>query len=289
MVLVLLKEVLDLPQNFVCYLSRNRKKEIAMPREYVNFKIDDRIALVTVDRPPVNALNRQVQDEIRDVFEEFQRIIDDVGAVIITGAGNKAFIAGADIKMITELGSDDALKFSEDFHAILNMVEGFNRVVIAAINGLALGGGSEVALACDIRVADESALFGFPEVGLGVMPGAGGTQRLARLVGLGKAKELILTGDFISASEAKSIGLVERIACRGEVVLEAKKIAGRVLLRGPLAIANAKRAINEGISLTLKDGLSREAQLFSELFCTQDLKEGSRAFLEKRTPKFIGH
>jgi len=260
-----------------------------MPREYVNFKIDDKIALVTVDRPPVNALNRQVQDEIRDVFEEFQRMIDDVGAVIITGAGNKAFIAGADIKMITELGSDGALKFSEDFHAILNMVEDFNRVVIAAINGLALGGGSEVALACDIRVADESALFGFPEVGLGVMPGAGGTQRLTRLVGFGKAKELILTGDFISASEAKSIGLVERLASRGEAVLEAKKIAGRVLLRGPLAIANAKRAINEGIGMTLKDGLRREAQLFSELFCTQDLKEGSRAFLEKRTPKFTGH
>ena len=264
------------------------RKGIEMPRKYVNFKIDDKIALVTVDRPPVNALNRQVQDEIGDVFEEFQRMTDNIGAVIITGAGNKAFIAGADIKMLTELGSDDALTLSEDFHAILNMVEGFDRVVIAAINGLALGGGSEVALACDIRVADEGALFGFPEVGLGVMPGAGGTQRLARLVGLGKAKELILTGDFISASEAKSIGLIERIACRGEAVSEAKKIATRVLLRGPLAVANAKRAINEGINLTLTDGLGREAQLFSELFCTQDLKEGSRAFLEKRTPKFTG-
>jgi enoyl-CoA hydratase/carnithine racemase len=260
-----------------------------MAREYVNFQVEKKIALVTVDRPPVNALNHQVQNEIKNAFEELQTMEDSVGVVIVTGGGKRAFIAGADIKMVSEMSSEDALTLSEEFQEILNMVEEFNRAVIAAINGLALGGGTEVALACDIRVADESAVLGFPEVSLGVMPGAGGTQRLTRLVGHGKAKELILTGDPINANEAKSIGLIERVTPRGEAVLEAKKIAGRILLRGPLAIANAKKAINEGVSMTLRDGLRREAQLFSELFRTQDLKEGVRAFMEKRMPKFMGH
>jgi len=146
---------------------------------------------------------------------------------------------------------------------------------------------ADVAIAdvrCDIRVADECAIFGFPEDSLGVIPGAGGTQRLTRLVGSGKAKEIIFTGDPINVAEAKSIGLVERVVNSREAVSEAKKIASRILLRGPIAIRNAKKAINEGVNMNLKDGLKREAQLFSELFNTQDLKEGTRAFLEKRKP-----
>jgi len=191
-------------------------------REYVDFQINDRIATVIVDRPPVNALNRQVEDEIEEVFEELGTI-NELGAVIITGGGEKAFMAGADIKTILEKDPKEAYEMSSSTQRVLSKVESFDRVVIAAANGLALGGGCEVALACDIRVADESAIFGFPEVGLGLLPGAGGTQRLARLVGIGKAKELILTGDPITADEAKRIGLVERIAPKGEAVAEAKK------------------------------------------------------------------
>ncbi len=258
-----------------------------MPREYVNIHIEDKIALVTVDRPPVNALNRQVLEEIKGVFEEL-REMNDVGVVILTGGGNKAFIAGADIKMIAGLGPEEALEISSYSQNILSMIEEFDKVVIAAISGLALGGGCEVALSCDIRVADEQAAFSFPEVGLGVMPGAGGTQRLTRIVGKGKTKELILTGELINATEARSIGLVERVVPTGAAISEAKKIAKRVLAQGPMAVTNAKKAINEGINLNLRDGLTREAQLFSELFYTSDHKEGILAFLEKRKPKFIG-
>jgi enoyl-CoA hydratase len=256
-------------------------------REYVDFIIEDRIALVTIDRSPVNALNRQVEEEIEAVFEELGTI-SEVGAVIVMGGGNKAFIAGADIKDILEKDLDGAVQMSASTQKVLLKIEKFEKVVIAAVNGLALGGGCEVALACDIRVLDESAVIGLPEVGLGLLPGAGGTQRLPRLVGIGKAKELILTGDPINADEAKRIGLVERVAKKGEAIAEAKKLAKRILLRGPVAVANAKRAINDGFDISYEDALRRETQLFSELFKTQDVVEGVNAFLEKRTPDFIG-
>jgi enoyl-CoA hydratase len=260
---------------------------MAKSREHVKYKMEERLAVVTVDRPPVNALSLQVQDEIEQVFNELA-IEQGVGAVVITGGGDKAFMAGADIKMISDIDSEGALQMSTSTQRVFRLIEEFPRVVVAAVNGLALGGGAELALACDIRVAEDHALFGFPEVGLGLLPGAGGTQRLARLVGPGKAKELILTGDPINASEAKSIGLVERVVPRGSALSEARKIAERVLLRGPVAVTNAKKAINHGISLGFKDGLELEARLFSELFVTQDKKEGVAAFVEKRKPKFIG-
>jgi enoyl-CoA hydratase len=256
-------------------------------RQYVEYEMEDRIAVVTINRPPVNALNPQVEGEIKELFEELGNL-EGVGAVIVTGGGGKAFMAGADIKMIRDVEQEDAYALSRTTQSVLNVVEQFERVVIAAVNGLALGGGCEVALACDIRVADESAVFGFPEVGLGLLPGAGGTQRLARLVGIGKAKELILTGDPVDALEAKSFGLVERVAPKGESLKEAKKVAERILLRGPLAVAMAKRAINQGINMTLEEGLKVEARLFSGLFETQDKKEGVAAFIEKRKPRFTG-
>ena len=171
-------------------------------RDFVSFRIHDRIALVTVNRPPVNALNRQLEDELEEVFDELAGL-QEVGAVIITGGGEKAFIAGADIKMLSEKGPEEAADMSASTQRVLLKIERFDRVVIAAVNGLALGGGCEVAMACDMRVMDESAIIGLPEVTLGVLPGAGGTQRLARLVGIGKAKELILTGDPVKADEAK--------------------------------------------------------------------------------------
>ncbi len=255
--------------------------------EFVHFRIDDRIAVVVVDRPPVNALNRQVEDEIEDVFGELGNL-DDIGAVIVTGGGAKAFIAGADIKMLSEKRPEEASRMSAATQRVLTRIERFDRVVIAAVNGLALGGGCEVALACDIRVADETAIFGFPEVSLGLFPGAGGTQRLPRLVGAGKAKELIFTGDPIHAEEAKRIGLVERIAPKGQAVVEAQGLARRILQRGPMGVASAKKAINEGMEMTLEEGLRRETELFAALFETRDMMEGVTAFLEKRKPSFIG-
>ena len=256
-------------------------------KEYVSVTIEEKIALITINRPPVNALNVQLQNEIKEVFETLATR-DDFGVVILRGGSEKAFIVGADIKMISELGTKEAYELSEGTKDILKIIEDFDRVVIAAVNGLALGGGCEVALACDIRVADEGAIFGFPEVGLGLLPGAGGTQRLPRLVGTGKAKELILTGDTVDVSEAKAIGLVERVAPKGKAVPEAKKMAHRILLRGPVAVAYAKKAINGGINNTVEEGFKRESQLFSALFTTQDKKEGIKAFIEKRNPEFTG-
>ncbi len=256
-------------------------------RDFVNYQINDHIALVVIDRPPVNALNRKVEREIGEVFEELGTL-SEVAAVIVTGGGEKAFIAGADIKRMSDKGAKEGYDMAEFMNGVLLKVERFGKVVIAAVSGFALGGGSEVALACDMRIADESAVFGFPEVTLGLMPGAGGTQRLARLVGIGKAKELIVTGDMIDANEAKAIGLVEKVVPRGEALPEAKKIAKKILKNGPIGVMNAKKAINEGYHMPLEDGLKIEAQLFSDLFETHDLKEGVSAFLEKRKPVFKG-
>lgn len=260
---------------------------MAGKREYVNFEIGDAIAVVTVNRPPVNALNLQVETEMKEVFEDLTTR-GDFGAAIITGGGEKAFIAGADIKMISGLSPKEAFETSSGTKVVLKFIEDFDRVVIAAINGLALGGGCEVAMACDLRVADEKALIGLPEVSLGLFPGAGGTQRLPRLVGIGKAKELILTGNPISAQEAKEIGLIEKVAAKGEALAEAKKLAGRILERGPIAVINAKKAINGVLRLSEEEGFKRETELFSALFATEDMKEGVNAFLEKRKPRFTG-
>lgn len=253
--------------------------------KYVRYEVKDRIAIVIIDRPAVNALSPQVGSEIAEVFAALGNL-DEVGVVIVTGGGNKAFMAGADIKSMYNLQRKEAYQISKSTQNVFNVIEQLEKVVIAAVNGLALGGGCELALACDIRVADESAIFGFPEVGLGLLPGAGGTQRLARLVGGGKTKKLILTGDPVDAAEAKSLGLVEIIAPKGEALNEAKKIAKRILLRGPTAVAKAKKAINTGTNMTLEEGLRLEARLFSELFETEEVLEGISAFLEKRTPQF---
>jgi enoyl-CoA hydratase len=254
---------------------------------YVKCQVEERIAVVTIDRPPVNALSPEVLNEIEETFQELLAL-SEVGAVIITGGSGKVFSAGADIKTIPEMLPPEAFQLATSTQKVLTLIEEFHGLVIAAVNGLALGGGLELALACDIRVAEEHALFGFPEVALGLLPGAGGTQRLARLVGPGKAKELILTGDPINAVEAKTIGMVERVVPRDSALSEASRIAQRVLLRGPVAVANAKKAIGHATSLGLKDGLEMEARLFSELFDTKDKREGVAAFIEKRKPKFLG-
>ena len=191
-------------------------------RNYVDFVIDERVAVVTINRPPINAWNIQVENEVKQVFEELSTR-DDFGVVVITGGGDRAFIAGADIKMMSELGPKEAFEMSANSRVVMKYIEEFDRVVIAAINGLALGGGCEVAMACDIRVADETAFMGLPEVSLSSFPGAGGTQRLPRLVGIGKAKQLIFTGDHISAQEAKEIGFIQKVTPKGEAPRKQKE------------------------------------------------------------------
>ena len=206
----------------------------------------------------------------------------------MTGAGEKAFVAGADITIFPTLDRESGEKFVSELQGVLNRIEELDKVVICAINGLALGGGCELAMACDIRIASEKVKLGQPEVNLSVIPGGGGTQRLPRLVGIGKAKEIIFTADMISAEEAKNIGLVEKVVPAGEAVNEAKKMAKKILSKGPIAIKLAKKAINEGLNMTLRQGLKLEARFFGEICTTEDQKEGGKAFLEKRKPQFKG-
>ena len=258
-----------------------------MSRDFVNYVIEEGIAVVTINHPPANALDKKTTYELDQVFDELAKD-DNAKIVILTGAGGKIFVAGADISMFPEMGQEEGEKFSLELQGVFNKIEGFDKVVICAINGMALGGGCELAMACDIRIAAESAKFGQPEVNLGVIPGAGGTQRLPRLVSKGKAKELIFTADMITASEAKEIGLVDRIAPKGEAVAEAKNMAKKIMGKGPIAIKNAKKAIDKGINMTLSEGLKLEAKLFGELFTSEDQKEGAKAFLEKRKAQFKG-
>lgn len=256
-----------------------------MARDYVNYVVEEGIALVTINHPPVNALDQKTVSELGQAMDELEKR-PEAKIIILTGGGDKAFVAGADITAFTGLTRVTAEQFALSIQSILLKMEGSKKVVICAINGLALGGGCEVAMACDIRIASEKAKLGQPEVNLGVMPGAGGTQRLPRLVGKGRAMELVFTTDVISAEEARAIGLVNRVVPPGSLLEEAKKMAKKILAKGPVAITLAKRAINEGLEMDLKEGLKVEAKLFGELFDTFDMREGVKAFLEKRPPRF---
>jgi enoyl-CoA hydratase len=256
-----------------------------MARDYVNYVVEEGIALVTINHPPVNALDQKTVSELGQAMDELEKR-PEAKIIILTGGGDKAFVAGADITAFTGLTRVTAEQFALSIQSILLKMEGSKKVVICAINGLALGGGCEVAMACDIRIASEKAKLGQPEVNLGVIPGAGGTQRLPRLVGKGRAMELVFTTDMISAEEARAIGLVNRVVPPGSLLEEAKKMAKKILSKGPVAITLAKRAINEGLEMDLKEGLKLEAKLFGELFDTSDMKEGVKAFLEKRPPRF---
>ena len=258
-----------------------------MSREFVSYVVEEGIAVVTINHPPANALDNKTTCELDEVFEELAKD-EAVKTVILTGAGEKIFVAGADISLFPKMGQKEGEEFSQELQGVFDKIEGLEKVVICAVNGMALGGGCELAMACDIRIASESAKFGQPEVNLGVIPGAGGTQRLPRLVSKGKAKELIFTGDMITASEAKEIGLVDRIAPKGEAVSEAKNMAKKIMEKGPIAIKYAKNAIDEGVNMTLNEGLKLEKKLFGELFKTEDQKEGAKAFLEKRKAQFKG-
>lgn len=256
-------------------------------RKYVNYSVENRLAVVTIDNPKMNALSDQVMDELGAVFDELEARTE-IGVAIITGVGTRAFVAGADIKGFRKFigNRQAAVDSSRGMQAVFSKIENSRLVVIAAINGLALGGGCELAIACDIRVAGENIMIGVPEVKLGLIPGAGGTQRLVRLLGKGHAKYMVLTGEFLNAQKAFRIGLVDRVVPAKEVLTEAKKIAAMLLNNAPLAVEAGKRAINRGVEMPLEDGLAYEAELEGDLFMTSDLAEGTRAFVEKRAPNF---
>jgi enoyl-CoA hydratase len=245
------------------------------------------IATVTIDRPPVNALDDVT---LRALFEAFEGLGGSplVRCVILTGAGAKAFVAGADIAAMSALGPREARALAELGHQVGDTIEALTVPVIAAVGGVALGGGCELALACDFIYAASTARFGQPEVNLGVIPGFGGTQRLARRVGLGRARELIYTGAIISAEEALRIGLVNAVVEPDELLPRVRAVAEIIARKGPLAVADAKRAMRLGSDLPLSEAHALERQLFAGLFATADQKEGMQAFIEKRPPNFQG-
>jgi len=260
----------------------------AMTYENLILDVKDGIARVTVNRPKVlNALNEKTVREIHAVFSSL-RDNPDVGVVILTGSGEKAFVAGADINelaVMTPLQGEASSKLGQ---LALREIELLGKPVIAAINGFALGGGCELALACHIRFAAENAKLGLPEVGLGIIPGYGGTQRLPRIVGLGVALELITTARMIDAQEALRIGLVNRVLPPADLLPHCEKVAGEILSRGALAIRYAMDAAIRGLETDLTQGLEREAGHFGLLAATKDMHEGLKAFLEKRKPTFTG-
>ncbi len=250
--------------------------------------MEDGLAEVTVNRPEaLNALNLEVLRELRDVLREVEGR-EDVRAVILTGAGDKAFVAGADIREMLPMRPLETRRFAALGHEITRLLERMEKPVVAAVNGYALGGGCELALACDLRLASDRATLGLPEVGLGIFPGFGGTQRLTRLVGRGRASELIFTGDPVDAEEAARIGLVNRVVPHGELMEEARRLARRMLERGPLALKMAKSAVQQSQEVGLSSGLSYEREAFSLIFSTEDKVEGLKAFTEKRKPAFRG-
>lgn len=258
-----------------------------MPYEFLNVEVADRIAKVTVNRPDkLNALNARVLEELDGVFTALATD-RQVGAVIVTGAG-RAFVAGADIAEIAGQDAASLERMSASGQAIFNRIERLPKPVIAAVNGFALGGGCELALACHIRVASEHAKFGLPEVKLGLIPGYGGTQRLSRLIGKGRAMQMILSGEQIDAAEAYRIGLVNALATGPTLHEVAQSVALQVAKNGPLALARAIEAINDGFDRLPDDALALEARLFGSLGATKDMAEGTAAFLAKRPAQFTG-
>ncbi len=256
--------------------------------DYVKAELGgDGVALLTIDRQDkLNAISPQVTEEIGQALLEIES--EAPRAIIVTGAGERAFVAGADISEMNSMTPLEAKRFAEIGHAAMALLDRSTVPTIAAVNGFALGGGCELALACDIRIAAENALFGFPEVGLGILPGMGGTQRLPRLVGPALAKELIFSARRIDAAEAKEIGLVNRVVAQGEALNAARELAAKISANGPVAVRHAKAAANKAFDVDLISGLEYEADQFALLFATEDAREGMGAFVEKRKPQFKG-
>ncbi len=258
--------------------------------DYTNLLVATRdgIALVTVDRPARrNALDQATLDALDAAFADLSAD-DAVRGVVLTGAGERAFVAGADVEALSRLTAGEARAFSERGQRVLDRIEWLGKPVVAAVNGAALGGGCELALACHLRLAAEEALFGTPEVTLGLVCGFGGTQRLPRLVGKGRALELLLGGEAIGAQEALRIGLVNRVVPRAELLASAEALVRRMAANAPLALRATLEAVNGGLDRPLAEAQEGEAGLFAEVASSEDAREGTRAFLEKRPPRFGG-
>jgi enoyl-CoA hydratase len=260
--------------------------EEQMHLENLLLEISEGIAIVTVNRPAaLNALTVSTLEELEGVVGEIVRN-PDIRAAILTGAGTKAFVAGADIAAMRDMTSTQARALALQAHGIYAAIERSPKPFIAAVNGYALGGGCELAMACDIRVASETAKFGQPEINIGILPGFGGTQRLPRLVGKGRALELILTGELIDAREALRIGLANRVVAPGDLLDEARKLAGKIAAKGLVALQLCKEAVGNGLEMDISRACAYEAELFAYSFSTADQKEGMGAFLEKRPAIF---
>ena len=249
---------------------------------------DQAVAIVTINRPKVlNALNTQTLDELRRAMLDLQHD-EQIRAIVVTGAGEKAFVAGADINELAALSATSARDHGLAGQHVFDLIENLGKPVIAAINGYALGGGCELAMACTLRLAADTAKLGQPEINLGIIPGFAGTQRLPRLVGTGKAMEMILTGAPVEAAEAERIGLVNRVVPAAELMAEARKLAAHLAAQAPVAIRYIIAAINKGIDMPFAEGAVFEATLFGLVAATDDWREGTRAFLDKRKAEFKG-
>ncbi len=254
--------------------------------DFIKVDISNYIATITINRPEaLNAMNKIVVAELKNAMEECENN-DDVGVIVITGTGDKAFIAGADIKSMQRMSGREALEFSREGQEMTMVIENSPKPVIAAINGFALGGGCEIALACDMRIASENAKFSQPEVALGIIPGWGGTQRLPRLIGKGRAIEMIAGGEMIDAKEALRIGLVNHVVSQQDLMGNTYSLAKSILKNGPTAVGAALKCIHVGYDKDLENGLDIELNAFAELFETNEQREGTTAFVEKRKPNF---
>lgn len=254
--------------------------------EFIKIDVENYIAIITINRPEaLNAMNKVLVAELKEAVEECIAN-DDVGVIVITGSGEKAFVAGADIKAMQKMSGRQALEFSREGQEMTMVIENSPKPVIAAINGFALGGGCEIALACDMRVAAENAKFSQPEVALGIIPGWGGTQRLPRLIGKGRAIEMITGGGMIDAEGALRIGLVNHVVPQPELMEKVHSLAKSILKNGPAAVGAALKCIHHGFDKHLENGLDIELNAFAELFETDEQREGTTAFVEKRKPNF---
>ena len=252
--------------------------------EFVTYEQDGFVGVITINRPQaLNALNSQVLNDLEEVFNSVD--LDTTRALVLTGAGEKSFVAGADIGEMSTLTKSEGEAFGKKGNDIFRMIETFPIPVIAAVNGFALGGGCEIAMSCDFRFCSDNAVFGQPEVGLGITPGFGGTQRLARIIGVGIAKQLIYTARNIKAEQAKAIGLVNDVFPQEELLEQAKKVAGIIAANAPIAVRNCKKAINDGLDATMDDAIVIEEKLFGDCFETEDQKAAMANFLEKDKEK----
>ena len=252
--------------------------------EFINYEVDSAVAVLTINRPKaLNALNSAVLDELNAALDAID--LNEVRALIITGAGEKSFVAGADIGEMSTLTKAEGEAFGKKGNDVFRKIETLPIPVIAAVNGFALGGGCEISLACDIRICSENAVFGQPEVGLGITPGVGGTQRLARTVGVGMAKQMIYTARNIKAPEALRIGLVNAVYPIEELMVAAKKMASMIASNAPIAVRNCKKAINDGLQTDIESGVAIEEKLFGDCFETEDQRYGMAFFLDRNKDK----